>query len=321
MMLHRIALIGGISFAFAGSMLARARLEAPPRPVVSQGWECSRIVSMAPSITETLYELGLGEQVVGVTRYCQYPPEAQGKRDIGGHLDPNIEAIVALRPDLVVLLEEQAEVVSALEKLKIETLVVCHKTIAGVIDSIRAIGRVCGRGEEGRRLARQLQQRLARIELRTRDMERPRVLFVLDRTYGEGHVSSVYVAGQDDYFTAICRMAGGENAYRRGGPRNPIVSPEGLRWLNPDVIVELVQPKAMQKIGRQGVLDDWRPLHSVSAVRDGRILLFDQGHDFVPGPRIVYLVEELARKLHPEVDWDQWLNQETTTEPEWQEAE
>jgi iron complex transport system substrate-binding protein len=321
MTIHRIALVACIVFAFVGSMFARARLEAPLRPEVSRGWRCERIVSMAPSITETLYELGLGERVVGVTRYCRYPPDAAKKTRVGGHLDPNIEAIVALRPDLVVLLEEQSDLLPLLEKLKIETLVVSHQSIAGIIDSLRAIGRKCGRGAEGRRLAGQLERRLARIELRTRDMQRPRVLFVLDRVFGEGHISSVYVAGQDDYFDSICRIAGGQNAYQLRGPRNPIVSPEGLRWLNPDVIIDLVRPDMLEKLGRETVLADWRDLSTLKAVREGRVLIFDQSHDFVPGPRVVRLVEDLARQLHPEVDWDQWINSSAAAEANWPETE
>ena len=303
-MVYRITLASLIVLVFSASLLAHRRLDEPLRPEVTPLWQCRRIVSMAPSITETLYALGLGDRVVGVTRYCEYPPQVKDKPRIGGYYDPNFEAILALKPDLVIMLEEHEESLSGFEKLNLETLVVSHKTIEGIIQSFRTIGRVCGRGPEGRRMAYEYENRLRRIQERTHALPRPRVLLALDRTLGRGHLADVYVVGADDYFDRIIELAGGQNVYQQRGVRYPVVSPEGILWLNPDVIVDLVPKSALQETDRGTLVADWDELAGVEAVKNHRVLIFDQDYDFVPGPRFIRLVEDLARALHPEVKWE-----------------
>jgi iron complex transport system substrate-binding protein len=305
-MKYRLTLIAAIFLVFAGSLLAQKRIDVPTRPEASPRWQCRRIVSMAPSLTETLYALGLGDRLVGVARDCHYPPEVEKVKetgDVGGYYDPNLEAILALNPDLVVMLEEQALALPDFEKLRLETLVVSHQTVGGIIESFRTIGGKCGKGPEGRRMAREFQDRVDGIRQRTEGLPRPRVLFVLDRTHGIGHLSDLYVAADDDYIDTIIQWAGGQNAYLRKGVRYPVVSTEGVLKLNPDVIVDMVQPGMVQKLGRQAILDDWNDVKTVAAVKSRRVLIIDQDYACVPGPRFLRLVEDLARQLHPEVQW------------------
>ena len=170
-------LLGAIFSAFGASWLAQNRLHDAGQLEISRNvWQCRSIVSIAPSITETLFALGLGDRVVGVSKFSNYPPEVKEIPCIGGHLDPNLEAILALKPDLVIMLEEQRESLSALAKLNLETLVVNHQTTSGIIDSFRRIGRVCGRGPEGRRMAQDYEDRLKQIRTKTEHLPRPRVL-------------------------------------------------------------------------------------------------------------------------------------------------
>lgn len=303
-MVHRATLLAAIVLVFAASLLAHKRMDEPMRPELAPFWQCRRIVSLSPSATEVLYELGLGDRVVGVTSDCRYPPEVAAKERIGGCYDPNFEAILALKPDLVVLAEEHEQPLAALERLKLETLVVSNKTIEGVIDSFRVIGRVCGKGSEGRRLAYDYENRLGRIHDRTLLLARPRVLLVLDRPFGGGRLGEMCVVGDDNYLDRIIELAGGENACRTPGVRYPIVSPEGIVTLNPDVIVDLRTSPVAKPSERQAMVDDWRGLQQVTAVKRGQVLVFDQDYPLVPGPRFLRLVEDLARAIHPEVDWD-----------------
>jgi iron complex transport system substrate-binding protein len=304
-MIYRLTLTSLIVMVFVASLLANRRMDDPLRPEVTPLWQCRRIVSMAPSITETLYALGLGDCVVGVTRYCEYPPQAKKKPRIGGYFDPNFEAIVALKPDLVIMLDDHEQSLPGFERLKLETLVVSHRTVDGIINSFRTIGRVCGRGIEGRRMAREYENRLARIHAKTRGLPRPSVLFALDRTCGSGHLTDVYIAGVDQYFDRMIELAGGQNAYKEHGVRNPVVSPEGIMSLNPDVIVDLAPKEVLEQTDRQAILEDWNELGQVSAVKNHRVLVFDQDYAFIPGPRFVHLVEDLARAIHPEVTWEE----------------
>ena len=331
-MKYRLALIGAIFLVFAASLLAQRRIDVPVKPEASPRWQCRRIVSMSPSITETLYALGLGDRVVGVERNCHYPPEVENVKktgDVGGYYDPNLEAILALKPDLVIMLEEQAQALPNFEKLNLETFVVLHQTVDGIIESFRTIGGKCGKGPEGRRMAREFQSRVDRIRQRTQPLSHPRVLFVLDRTFGRGHLSDLYVAADDSYIDTIIGWAGGQNAYSRKGVRYPVVSTEGILKLNPDVIVDLVPPgiveklggdellkqnpdatldsapvETLRKLGHQAILDDWNDVKTVAAVKNNRVLIFDQDYASVPGPRFLHLVEDLARQLHPDAGWD-----------------
>ncbi|MCE5267349.1 MAG: helical backbone metal receptor, partial [Planctomycetaceae bacterium] len=228
--------------AFGGSLAAQRWLAEPLRSKQAPT-QARRIVSMAPSITETLYALGLGDRVVGVSRDSRYPPQVESVKrsgDVGGYFDPNFEAILARKPDLVLMLEEQAGSLPAMAKLDLQTLLVCHKSIDGIIDSFGTIGRACGKGAEAERMQRDYRDRLATIHQRTRHLARPRVLIVLDRIYGSGHLADVYIAGHDDYFDKVIGLAGGQNAYRHGGIRYPVLSAEGILRLDPEVIVDLV---------------------------------------------------------------------------------
>jgi iron complex transport system substrate-binding protein len=300
---YRLTLLAAISLAFATGWLAQKRLDGPAQPEVFPQWRCHRIVSMAPSITETLYALGLGDRVRGVTRFCNYPPEVEQVKKtgcIGGFFDPNLEKIVALKPDLVVMLEEQAQAIPNFDKLKLETLVVSHKTIDGIIDSFRTIGRVCNKGAEGRNMADDFANRIQCLRAQTRRQECPSVLFVVHRAYGCGHLADLYVAAQDDYIDPIIDLAGGRNACRRRGVRYPVVSSEDVVAADPDVIVDLVSPEVLRKFSKQAILEDWNGLKNVKAVRDHRVFLLDKDYTIVPGPRFLHLAEDLARQLHPE---------------------
>lgn len=303
-MVYRATLIAAIVLVFSASLLAHKRIDDPMRPQVTPFWQCRRIVSMAPSITETLYALGLGDRVVGVTSDCRYPPEVTEKTWIGGCYDPNFEAILALKPDLVILSEEHEQALSAFEKLEVETLVVSHKTIEGVIESFRSIGRVCGKGPEGRRMAYDYENRLGRIHDKTRLLARPRVLLALNRAVGRGYLDDVCIAGADHYLNRIIELAGGENACQEAGDRYPIVSPEGIVCLNPDVIVDLAPKRLLNGSDGQALVADWSELEQVGAVKNGRVVVFDQDHAIVPGSQFIDLVEDLSRAIHPEVKWD-----------------
>jgi iron complex transport system substrate-binding protein len=237
-----------------------------------------------------------------VTRYCSYPAEVAAKPKIGGYFDPNYEAILALRPDLVVMLEEHEQGLPGFQKLHLETRVVCHKNIRGIIDSIRSIGRICGRGPEARRMAKDIEDRLQACEIRGSGLPHPRVLFSVDRTPMPGHLVDVYIAGHDGYFDEMIRLAGGENAFREEGVRYPVVSAEGILAMNPEVIIDLVVGPFQQQRSDEALAADWNELAEIDAVKQHRVHVLRADYACVPGPRFVQVVEDIARILHPEAD-------------------
>jgi iron complex transport system substrate-binding protein len=301
-MIPKFILFTAIAVAFALSFLAQKQLDTLEQAQASVMGRCERIASMAPSTTETLYALGLGDRVVGVTRYCAYPPEVESKARIGGYFDPNFEAILALQPDLVVLLEEHAQTLPGFQRLNLSTHVVCHKNIEGIVESFRTIGRVCGREAAGRQMAEDYERRMLAIQRKTAGLPRPKVLLAVDRTPTPNHLSDVYIAGADGYFDRMIELAGGENVYR-DRIRFPVVSVEGILSLHPDVIVDLTSKVAMQQRDARSIAADWNELAELEAVRRHRVFVFDQPYACVPGPRFIQVLEDLARVLHPEVDW------------------
>jgi iron complex transport system substrate-binding protein len=147
-------------------------------------------------------------------------------------------------------------------------------------------------------MAQDYEDRLKRIRTKTQHLPRPRVLIVTERT--RGRLVDVYVAGDDQYLDTMIELAGGQNAYRQRGVRYPVLSIEGIAWLNPDVIVEIVPTAVSGSFDRRAALADWDQLKRVEAVKQHRVAIFDQDYDCVPGPRFIRLVEDLARTIHPE---------------------
>ena len=304
-MRNKFLLSAIILSVFTGSFLARAWMGPAELTAAPDARRCERMITMAPSVTEIVFALGLGDRVIGVTRFCRYPPEAQARARVGGFLDPNFEAVVALRPDLIVMLTEHAKSMPAFHKLGLPVLVVSHQDVTGILDSIPAIGRACGAEARARRIVADIEGRMEHIRRKTAGLPRPRVLFVIERTLGNRRLEDVYVAGSDGFFDKIIALAGGKNAYAKGSVRFPVVSAEGILWMNPQVIIDMTAGLAGGQLSQETILADWQQLAEVEAVRNGRVHAVDQDYAFVPGPRFIRLVEDLARPIHPEVDWDE----------------
>jgi iron complex transport system substrate-binding protein len=301
--MHRgLVLTVAITAVFAGSFLARG-LVGQSEPAPAPPAQPKRIVSMAPSITETLFALGLGDGVVGVSRFCDYPPEARTRAKVGGFLDPNFEAVLAQRPDLVVMLVESAQSETAFQKLGLPTVAVCHQNIEGIMDSLLVIGRQCGVAEESQRLHDELDARIRRVQRKTAGLARPRVMVVAGRSPGGGKLEDLYIAGADGHLDKLVELAGGQTAYPQQAIHFPSVSSEGVMNINPDVIIDLVSEAVMAEMGEQRIRADWQQVAEVQAVRQGRVYLVVDDRATRPGPGFIILLEQFARLIHPEVDW------------------
>ncbi len=253
-----------------------------------------RVVSLAPSITEILFALDLGPRVAAVTSFCDYPPEALARPKVGGLLDPNIEAIAAARPDLVILFAHQQTVREALRVLGLDCLEVHGDTMEQILDSIQVIARACGVPERGEALAGALRERVDAVARQPRPPQPPRVLVSIGRTLGGGDLRDVYVAGEDGFFSELIRLAGGCNACPEKTIRFPMVSPEGILEMRPDVIVELAPDLERYSLTVSDVVREWDRVREVPAVRFGQVHVFAEDYVTVPGPRFVLLLEKMA---------------------------
>lgn len=259
-----------------------------------------RIVSMAPSLTETLFALGVGERIAGVTRYCNYPVSAQAKPKVGGFLDPNYERILGIEADLVVLLPYHTDAASRLEQLGIPTLTVDHETVPQVLDSFETLAQVCGVPEAGAVLRGKVAAELDEVRERVAGLESPSVLLSVGRTLVSGRIDQVYVSGPNGWHGQLVEIAGGRNVLGETRLAYPMLSAEAILQLNPDVIIEIADPESDDPQLAETLAASWRTLETVEAVRTDRVYIIHKNYAGVPGPRIGKLARDFADALHPE---------------------
>ena len=279
------------------SLLALLAFFFPAVSTVAESSSCSRIVSLAPSITEVLFELGLGGNVVGVTRYCRFPPESTLIKKVGGFFDLNAEAIFSLKPSKVFALGESDSTIASLKTLDLSVVTLDHMTVNGIKKSIEIVGRECGVGDRAEKVLADLAVREEQIARRAKGTKRLKVLVSVGRTRSGSAVSGIYVSGQDGFYTGVLDLLGAENVNSRKTIAVPTVSSEGILALNPDAIVEIVNVD--DQADSEAPENFWRQFKAVTAVRDDRIVEVTTDYGSIPGPRYILLAEMLAEKLFP----------------------
>jgi len=249
-----------------------------------------RLISLAPSITETLFALGLGDRVVGDTDYCEYPPEAKLKPRVGPILNPNLEKIVALKPDLVLGSPEanRRETADRLERLGIPLYGVTAHTVDETLHSIEDLGRVLGHEPEARKLVISLRQRIEAVEKRVASRPRPKVLFVV-------WYRPLTTAGPNTFITDVIQRAGGTSISQDLRGEWPRLSLEEALRRDPDVILFPRSESFSPELEEFQRLPGWRDMR---AVKD-RQMFFISDAIIRPSPRLVDALEEVARALHP----------------------
>lgn len=290
---HRFELIAAIALVAVASAACVSKSAAPAgtRPFVDEigrtiqvSSHPQRIVSLAPSVTETLFALGLADRVVGVTSYCDYPPEAKNKERVGDTMRPSIERIVALKADLVIAstASQLEEFVHNLDQAGVPVYVSNPRNLEGVLKSIELIGDVTGVPDRGRDLSDKLRARVEAIESRTGGLERPRVLFVLSS-------SPLITAGGRSFINDLINGAGGRSISADQSNDYPQYSLETAVAGRPEII--FLQTGETDLPGR---------LNQTPAASSGRVFHLDDNLLLRPGPRIVDGLEEMAKRIHPE---------------------
>jgi iron complex transport system substrate-binding protein len=273
------------SLASAGDMtdMLGRRVGVPPH--------AARIVSLAPSITETVFVLGEGERLVGVTDYCDYPPEAAKKPRVGGISTPSFEAILALRPDLVLATSESnyAEHVQRLVALGLPVYVIRPVDFETVLESMERIGAVLGREALARAHVAAMRHAADAIARSVAGAPRPRVLYVV-------WPNPLIVPGRGTLITELIERAGGESVTGSEPFPYPRLSLETVVERRPERIIVGRHSQATA----QELLRGWDQLTAIAAVREGRVYAVDGDLVHRPGPRMIEALRALARALHPE---------------------
>jgi len=266
-----------------------AALQPPPRP--------SRIISLIPAVTEMLFAVGAGSQVVGVSSFDHYPAAVEKLPRVGALLDPDLEAILALRPDLVVIYSSQADLQRQLERAKVPIFVYSHAGLPDVTQTMRQLGARVGRSEAAERAAQDVEAALSEIRRRTAGLPRPRVLLVFGRE--SGALRGIYASGGIGFLHNMLEAAGGSNVFADVQRQSVQATTELILARRPDVILELSgAPVSEQNVRAQRA--DWNVLGSIPAVRSNRVYLIADERTVVPGPRVAEGTRLLAAALHPD---------------------
>ena len=248
-----------------------------------------RLVSLSPAITETLFAIGAGAELVGVSDYCNYPEEAKKLPRTGTALTPGYEAIVRLKPSLIL-----CEAAFSTPRRELSALGVTKflpwLSLEDIVASTRLLGALTTHSESAGGLAEELWERLAVAEA----PNGPRVLAVLGETSGK--LSEIYFIKQNSIHGAALRAAGARNAVARDVPGVPRLSLEELLRLDPDAIIVLVAA-SQGRLSDSEVVRDYAALEPLTAGKNGRISVLKSDAAFSDGPRILTLAEALKREL------------------------
>ena len=258
-----------------------------------------RVVSLVPATTEMLFAMGAGDRLVGIGSYDAYPPEALRLPRLGGLLDPDVERLLALRPDLAIVYATQVELRRQLERAGIPMFLYVHRGLPDITETIRALGDRLDAAKPARALADRIDAQLAAVRMRVAGRPRPRTLLVIGREASS--LGSVVASGGYGFLHDMLEIAGATDILGDIKRESVQASTELMLARAPDVIIELHYGSSLAPRGLETQRRAWNALPSVPAVKNNHVYLLVGGEFVVPGPRIVSAAERFARTLHPEV--------------------
>ena len=257
----------------------------------------ARIISLIPAVSEMLFAIGAGPRVVAVSSFDDYPPEVLTLPRVGALVDPDLERILSLRPELVIVYESQIDLRRQLDRAKIPVFVYKHAGLADITTTIRQLGERVGQQEGAAAVIRQIEEKLRDIRMRVSGRPRPRTLLVFGRDALA--LRGVYASGGTGFLHDMLDAAGGDNVFADVPQQSVQATSELVLARRPDAILEL-RAGAMSPAEQRQEIAVWQALPSVPAVRADRIAIITDPRTVVPGPRVAEGTELIARALHPE---------------------
>ena len=251
----------------------------------------TRIIPLAPSLTEIVYFLGLGEHVVGVTEFSYYPSEATTKPKVGSYVNLNVERIISLSPELAIGTKDgnQPGVIELLEQAGIQVFIVNPRNVKDVIETISQIGRVCGVSEKAGLVSNQLNQRLERVQSAVAGKDRPLVFLQIN-------LRPIMTVNRNTFHHDLITLAGGRNLAQDEPITYPRISREEVIRRQPDVIIISSMDRGG---GFEEARQEWLQWTSIPAVKTNRVHLINSDLTDRPSPRIIDGLEAMVRVIHP----------------------
>ena len=279
----------GLRAGSAGNRHRPDIADAPPQ----------RLVAMAPNITETVFALGQGDRLVGVTSFCLFPPEATTLPKVGGFYNPNLERLVALRPDLIALQGRHKKVTAFCRARNIPVLHVDMDSLSTIYDGITKLGDALGASERAEQLCTRIRSGLHQVRRHTKRMKKKEVFISLSRTMGS--MTNLYTVGGSSFVSQVVDVAGGRNIFADVTQPYPEVSKESLIKRAPEIILELYPGENISEGRRRQILKEWNAFPTIPAVSDERIYVLTDDFLLVPGPRVVRAARRFAEAIHGEI--------------------
>jgi iron complex transport system substrate-binding protein len=259
--------------------------------------QARRIVSIIPATTEMLFAMGAGDRLVAVGSYDRFPPEVEKLPRVGALLDPAVERILAMRPDLVILYGTQTELRTQLERAQIPHYPYVHRGLADITETIRSLGARIGVAPQAAALADRIERQLAEIRSRVARSPKPKTLLVFGRE--RGSLRNIDASGGVGFLHDMLETAGASDALGDVKQQSVTMTTELVLARAPEVIIELRYARGDDTDAAD--LRQWNALPAVPAVKNKRVFMLHGEEFVVPGPRVAAATERLARLLHPEV--------------------
>lgn len=280
-----------VTFVFALNFILMAGLLSAEQEL--------RIVSHLPSLTEICYALGLGENVVGVSDFSSFPPDVINKPKIGGLINSNYEAVLALRPTLVLLGMGMKEHEAKYKQLGIRTLFTKNHSIKDIYNTISEIGKATNREQKALQLLDNLKAGLASIEKQYANRQKIRTLLVVG--HAPGDLGALFIASKESYYDELLNVVGGVNCFGKEFSAYPNISKEVIIQKNPECILVFnpAGDDSLENLKKERAI--WQKLGKIDAVKNGNLFLLTDDCFSKPGPRMLKaarLMAEALKKCH-----------------------
>ncbi len=287
--LHRRELLGFLCGTVVSVAACRRKTNAEPAPTRT----INRVVSVTPSTTEAMFALGQGSKLVGRSRYCDYPPEVVSLPTVGGYVDLSFEAVIGLRPDLVVGARGPAGsgIVGRLAEHGIRSFFPKTESIPEILDMLRALGDLLAAKEAAADIVRRIEMRLESIRAAVLSLPKPKTLLVFG-------LSPIVVAGPGSFPSEMLERAGATNAMTQG-TTYPTIDIETVMRLDPELVIDTSSSDGHNSDRIKAPDSVWQ---RVLAIRRGSVISLRDDTILRAGPRVADGIATLARAIHPNLE-------------------
>jgi iron complex transport system substrate-binding protein len=256
------------------------------------------VITLAPHLTETVFALGQGSRVIAVGSFDDYPPEVAALPKAGGYVDPDLEKISLLNPELLIVQGRHPKITEYARLKGVPLLSVDMDSLDGIDRGIGEIGRALGCEREAEALRARIRGELDQVRESVAGLPRPKVLIITMRH--DHTLNALYTAHGGSFVSELVGVAGGDNIYADAATTYPEASKETVVLKAPEVILEFHAGEKIDGRERQRFIEDWRQLPSLPAVQNGRVYAIVEPHAVRPGPRIGEIARLLEALLHPD---------------------